>query len=129
MKFGTDDDSFRRNMNRDMLHPKAAARWTSLFLGSKPADEYNEPAVHADAAWFTGLSEFVNDILVWGGSGEVLIDSINRVSTMLKAAHPKTKIVVQDGASHEDFIMDVVCGYPGKGEGTKLVESWLAERL
>ena len=66
---------------------------------------------------------------MWGGGGEVLIDSIDAFSKKLKEAHPNTEVVVQPGAAHEDFIMDKLLGYKAKGEGTKLVESWIKARL
>ena len=66
---------------------------------------------------------------MWGGSGEVLIDSIEAFGKKLKEAFPKTELVVQPGASHEDFIIDRLLGYKTKGEGTKVVESWIKARL
>lgn len=51
------------------------------------------------------------------------------MAATLKEANPKTELVVQKGAAHEDFIMDVLLGYKEKGEGTKVIESWLADRL
>ncbi|KAK3686902.1 hypothetical protein LTR37_019344 [Vermiconidia calcicola] len=127
-KFATDDDSVRRNQNSDMVTPEAAHRWSSLFLGSSALDNYNQPIL-ADAAWFNGLDRKVGDILVWGGGGEVLIDSIEAVTKILKEAHPKTELVVESNAAHEDFILDKLLGYKGKNEGTELVENWIKARL
>ncbi|KAF7185054.1 Esterase [Pseudocercospora fuligena] len=128
VKFSTTDDSWKRNATSDMIPPIAAARWSSLFKGSKPSDEYNEPIL-ADAKWFSGLDKIVKDILVWGGDSEVLIDSIQDFTKTLKAAHPKVDLVVEKGAAHEDFLMDKLLGYSGKAEGTQLIESWIAERI
>ena len=33
-KFGTDDDSVKRNATSDMIPPQAALRWSSQFLGT-----------------------------------------------------------------------------------------------
>lgn len=101
---------------------------TDPQLGSTPADEYSEP-IRGDVEWYSGLSRVTKDILVWGGGGEVLIDSIEKLGKTLKEAHPKTELVVQPGAGHEDFIIDVLLDIKGKGEGTKLIESWLADRI
>lgn len=128
VKFSTEDDSFKRNATSDMLPPAAAARWASMFLGSAPVDEYSEP-VRGDIKWYSGLDRVVKDVLIWGGGGEVLIDSIEQLAKTLKAAHPKTELVVQPGAAHEDFLLDVLLEYKEKGEGTKLIESWLSERV
>lgn len=126
--FSTEQDSVKRNLTSDMLSPAAAKRWSSLFLGKSSLDNYNQPIL-ADSRWFSGLDLCVNDILVWGGGGEVLIDSIRVIAKMLKDAHPRTEYVEQANAAHEDFIMDRLLGYTTKGEGTKLVESWVTERL
>lgn len=83
----------------------------------------------ADPKWWDGLDRIVKDILIWAGSAEILIDSIEVISKTLKEAHPKTELVVQPGASHEDFIIDRLLGYKTKAEGTKLMESWISARL
>ena len=79
--------------------------------------------------WFKGLDKQVKDILIWGGSAEVLIDSIELISKKLKVAHPKSELVVQQGASHVDFILEGILGYKEKAEGTKVIESWISSRV
>ncbi|KXT03923.1 hypothetical protein AC578_9250 [Pseudocercospora eumusae] len=128
VKFSTTDDSWKRNATSDMIPPIAAARWASLFKGSRPSDEYNEPIL-GDAKWYAGLDRVVKDVLVWGGDGEVLIDSIQDFAKTLKAAHAKVDLVVEKGAAHEDFMMEKLLGYSGTAEGTQLIESWIAERI
>jgi acetyl esterase/lipase len=96
--------------------------------GSKSLDNYNQPIL-ADVSWFSGVESIVKDILIWGGGGEILIDSIDAFSKKLKEAYPKTEYVREAGASHEEFIMEGMLGYKEKAEGTKLVESWLKARL
>ncbi|CAK1354803.1 hypothetical protein CB0940_01388 [Cercospora beticola] len=128
IKFSTTDDSFRRNATSDMIPPAAADRWKKLFLGEKSSDKYSEPSL-ADSAWYSGLDKVVNDILIWGGDKEVLIDSIKAFGTTIEKAHAKTTIVIESGAAHEDFILDTLLGYKEKAEGTKVIESWLATRL
>ena len=91
-------------------------------------DNYNQPIL-ADLSWFNGLNLKVKDILVWGGGGEVLIDSIEAIGKKLKEASPSTELVVQPGAGHEDFLFDTLLGYKQKAEGTKLIESWLASKM
>ena len=83
----------------------------------------------ADVSWFAGIETKVKDVLVWGGGGEVLIDSIDVITKKLKEAYPKTEYVVEPGASHEEFIMEKILGYKDKSEGAKLVESWMKARL
>ncbi|KAK5170203.1 uncharacterized protein LTR77_004789 [Saxophila tyrrhenica] len=127
-KFATDDDSVRRNQSSDMVTPAAANRWSSLFLGSSKIDNYNQ-TILVNPEWFKGLDSKVKDILVWGGGGEVLIDSIEASTKKLQQAHPRVEYVVQPGAAHEDFIIDKLLGYKEKGEGTVVVESWMKTRL
>lgn len=62
--------------------------------GSAPLDNYNQPVL-ADSSWFRGLDGLVKEVLVWGGGGEVLIDSIDDIANKLKEAHPKTEYIVQ----------------------------------
>ena len=66
-------------------------------------------------------------MLIWGGGGEVLIDSIREISKKLKAAHPRVDYVEQPGAAHEDFIISRLLGYTSD-EGGEVVASWIAQR-
>lgn len=145
-KFGTDDDSVKRNATSDYVTASASVRWSTSFLGkhssvscsrrsitdylsgSKSLDNYNQPIL-ADVSWFSGIESKVKEILIWGGGGEVLIDSINVISKKLKEAFPKTEVVIEPGASHEEFIIERLLGYKDRSEGTKLVESWMKARL
>lgn len=49
----------------------------------------------ADKSWFEGIEKATKDILVWGGGGEALIDSIEAIAKQLKEAFPKTEVVVE----------------------------------
>lgn len=147
VQFNPDEGSVKRNQNSDYVTPAAAKRWSSLFLGislthpgllfpftdlrrtgNKPLDNYNQP-LNAEVDWFSGLDSKVKDIFIWGGGGEVLIDSIDAFTKKLQQAHPRVEYVVQPGASHEDFIINKLLGYKDKEEGTKVIESWVAQRL
>ncbi|SMQ46132.1 unnamed protein product [Zymoseptoria tritici ST99CH_3D7] len=110
VKFATDDPSWTRNASTDMFVPTAGHRWTDLFLGSSPKDNYNEP-IRGNSEWYSDLDKIVSDVLIWGGGGEVLIDSIRDFSKTIEAAHSKTKLVVEPGAGHEEFIFDANLGY------------------
>ncbi|GAB7365657.1 hypothetical protein MBLNU230_g6998t1 [Neophaeotheca triangularis] len=123
-QFDTTDDSLRRNANSDMIPEQVAVRWGGAFLGPAKRDKYNMPLL-ADKEWFHGLEGKVREVLVWGGGGEVLIDSIDKMAQTLKQAHPRTEYVVEQGACHEEFIVEKLIGYKEKGEGTKLIENWV----
>jgi acetyl esterase/lipase len=66
---------------------------------------------------------------VYGGGGEVLIDSIKLFTKKLQQAHSTVELVVTPGVAHDDIILDKILGYKEKAEGTKAIESWLAQRL
>lgn len=85
--------------------------------------------MRGDAEWFKGLDNVVKDILVWGGSAEILIDSIEAFAKKLQASHPRTELVVEPGAAHEDFIISLFLGYKKKAAGTKAIEDFLAPKL
>jgi len=91
-------------------------------------DNWNQPIL-ADDAWFRDLSSVASSILVWGGGGEVLVDSIQVIAAKLKEAHSRTEVVIQPGAAHEDFILDKLLGYKAKSQGTEVVERWLRDNL
>lgn len=83
----------------------------------------------ADSQWFSGLDRVSKDVLIWGGGAEVLIDSIRKCSKMLQSAHPATQLIVQEGAGHDEFMIEVNIGGFEKAEGTRVIESWIAERI
>jgi len=129
INFAVDADSFTRNKNTDVLGIKKSINNTSSsFLGDTPLDNYNQPSL-AEPSWYEGLDSVVDDVLIWGGSGEVLIDGINEVAASMKRGHPRVDYVVQHGAAHEEFIMDTLFFFRQKAEGTQVIEDWLAARM
>jgi len=128
VKFGTDDDSATRNATSDVVPVEVAVRWGNAFLGKAPFDNYNQPIL-ADSNWFHDIESVTKDLLIWGGSGEMLIDSINFIAKKLKAVHSRAVYVEQDGAAHEDMILDKILGYKHKAEGTKLIEEFVLAKL
>jgi hypothetical protein len=101
-------------------------RWSSLFLGSAKPDKHNEPIL-TDASWWQGVEKVVDDILVTGGKGEALIDSIRPMAKILKEAHSRTELLVSVGG-HESMIMDLTLGYKTKSVGQMGIEAWLKKQ-
>ncbi|KAF2173052.1 hypothetical protein M409DRAFT_17002 [Zasmidium cellare ATCC 36951] len=128
VSFNTNTRSWKQFENSDMLAVSAVERWASQFLGDRSADNYVE-AANADASWWSGLDKVVKDVIIWGGGAERLLDGINEFANKLKSAHKNTEIVIEPGAAHDDFIADVFLGKKEKSEATKVVESWIAERI
>jgi hypothetical protein len=121
----------KENQGSDYVTPIAADRWSALFLGPAKSDAYTEAALYGGGDWFKGLDSVVKDVLVWAGGGELLYDSIMKTVEILKEKHGRVEVVVQKGASHEDFIVERLIGYklPQKGEGTVVLEEWVKARL
>ena len=99
---------------------------TSLNLvpGTATRDDYNQPS-YADQSFFEGLKRVAERILVWGGSYELIIDSIEPLAKKIQQAHPQTEIVIESEAAHEGFIFDLTLGYKEKSQATKLIENWI----
>lgn len=92
--FDVNQTSFDRNVNTDYLTKVVGACWSGAFMGSAKPDKYNQPKL-ADAAWFKNVDSVVGDVLIWGGGGEVLIDSIEKFAEGFKAIHPNTDYIVE----------------------------------
>ena len=112
-----------------------SANTTHPSTGPAKPDPYNQPSLAlADAAFFQGLHTIVQDLLIQAGGAEVLLDSILTLGEKLKAAHPRAELVVEEGCSHVDFILEVMLGYrglrgSGRGRGRERVEGWVGERV
>ena len=92
--FDPNQSSFNRNVQTDMIDKAAGTRWSGAFMGAAKPDEYNQPVL-ADKQWFKNLGDVVEHLMIWGGGGEVLIDSIDRIAWKLKEALPSTEYVVE----------------------------------
>lgn len=126
--FPADTPQARYNETSDMIVIGAGRRWSALFLGGQERNSFNNPA-EADPKWFVGLESKVKDILIWGGGVEAIINTIIKFNDILQAAHPRVEFVIQDGASHDDFVLEAMLGYKHKHEGTKVIETWIDQRL
>jgi hypothetical protein len=85
ISFDTTDRSYTTNALSDYLTLTAVKRASAAFIGwsgtvgaSRPNDHdaYSEP-IQAPAEWWAAVAEsVVEEVMVWGGSGEILIDGI-----------------------------------------------------
>ncbi|KAF2774251.1 alpha/beta-hydrolase [Teratosphaeria nubilosa] len=131
-KFAAGEDKSVLNTGSDMVSPVCSDRWSKLFMGSARLDNYNQPILTAGTDWWKGLSRVSGDVLVWGGGGELLHDSIQAMTKILKeqvGSEGRVELVIQPGVAHEDFIMEKLIGFKEKAEGTRLVEGWVSARL
>ncbi|KAI9701368.1 MAG: hypothetical protein M1820_006459 [Bogoriella megaspora] len=127
--FDTTLPSNYTNEIHDVLAVKIAVRAAKDFSGGVPADAYTQ-ASHAPKDWFRGLDRVVENVLVWGGGKEILIDAINLLVRRLKDdGNANLKYVIQRGAAHEDMILETAFGYTRKAEGTEVIEKFIVEKL
>lgn len=77
--FRTDWPSSSYNARKDVVSPAAGNRWSESFLGGRERDGYNEPLA-AEEGWWKGLDGVVREILVVGGSDEILVDCIRELA-------------------------------------------------
>jgi acetyl esterase/lipase len=77
VSFETESPAFTDNAESDYLTPQALNRASAAFIGPAGAnDEYSEP-IRAPAEWWKEVAATACDeVMVWGGGGEILIDSI-----------------------------------------------------
>jgi hypothetical protein len=113
------------------------------------SDDYAEP-IRVSPQWWKQVAEFVDEILIWGGGGEILIDGIrlfaNRAAAGFAeagaASGPKQTsetrrvtgrerlfYVETPRASHEEQIMDHTLRIKKKSAGAIVIEEWINARL
>ncbi|KAF2858433.1 alpha/beta-hydrolase [Piedraia hortae CBS 480.64] len=130
--FATTDASVVRNKGSDLIGTGVAHRWSAMFLGPHASDPYCE-ALKAPPEWFANLPVLTDRVLLWGGGGELLIDSICDLAKVLKGViGDKLEFVEEPMAAHEAFIMDKALGYGTRGEkaeGTAVIEQWVGRQL
>lgn len=114
------------NYQLDVSSPSSLYGWGQDFM-IQGRDTYNNP-VTAPEGWWQGLNRVVSDVLIWGGGGEVLIDSIKIVMDHMKQDFPTgVRDVVGYNMCHEEMVVDVMMGNK-KGEAAILVEDYLAAK-
>lgn len=93
--------------------------------------------MRARADWWAGASDIVEDVLIWAGEAEVLVDSIMDFAAKFKQGFDggdkkrrgKCEIVVTKDAAHEEMVLEAIFGYKQKGEAARVVEGWVRARL
>lgn len=116
VSFDNETASFDRNAHRDCITPASLARWSTLFLGGRPTDPYNQP-VDVPAGWWRGLGErVVRDVLVVGGEYEVLLDGILNCAESVRnewrsAGGGEVACVVVEEEAHVSCWLDTMVGF------------------
>jgi acetyl esterase/lipase len=81
VSFDTSLPAVKENEYKDCVSPRVTPVWSGAMLGKSPTDNYNE-AVNAPVDWWKGLK--AKDILIVGGTDEILIDSIRDISKKIE---------------------------------------------
>ena len=123
--FQTDWPSVKYNAKSDFVGAKPANYWSKSFLGGKKSDAYSEPLL-AEQEWWNGLDGVVEEILIVGGGGEVLLDVIKELGRRFELAHGKVTMVIAEGEWH-DKPVTIVLGMGG--ESSEVIKSYVNARL
>jgi acetyl esterase/lipase len=145
VSYDTGFDSFARNAFKDVLVPDMLHKWAGMYLGTVDGEiapevvdggnNYSEPLL-ANASWWEGMHDVVEDVWLFGGQDEVFIDALYAFGTKFfegwKAGggiDGKVEVQFARGEPHIGPIMDVMLQYKEKAQGQLALERWLEERL
>ncbi|KAF2809012.1 alpha/beta hydrolase fold protein-like protein [Mytilinidion resinicola] len=135
VSFNTFISSFETNAEKDAFDGRVLRLWSAAFLGSDSpfaGDFYSEP-VTAPASFWEGVANVVDEVLIWGGADEVLIEGIEEFMARFKkgfgGAGGKVTTAITERSAHEEMILDVMFGYKEKGKSHVIVEDWVKSRL
>ncbi|KAF2790675.1 alpha/beta hydrolase fold domain-containing protein [Melanomma pulvis-pyrius CBS 109.77] len=135
--FNTHTSSFTTNAEKDMFDGRTLGRWSSAFLGSDSpyaGDFYSEPVL-APASWWEGTADVIEEVLIWGGGNEVLLDGIvefaRRFETGFGGKGGRVTTVITDKAAHVEMIVERILGYKGdSGTGSVgVINDWVKAKL
>lgn len=153
ISFDTSSPSFETNKHSDYLTKVALNKASATFIGPEAThDAYSQP-VDAPVEWWKEVANTaVEDVLVWGGGGEVLIDGIKKFAgniisgfetttappiTDEKAViekespekHSRAKLVVSPHEAHEEMIINYLFYIKKEDDGGRQIKKWLVEVL
>ncbi|EOA87248.1 uncharacterized protein SETTUDRAFT_135885 [Exserohilum turcica Et28A] len=129
--------SFVANAQRDMFGARALSRWAEAFLGSDSpfaGDVYNEPAL-ATPDWWAPVADFVDQVLIWAGGNEVLLDGIEAFAEKFTKGFGGrgglVNTIITPKAAHEEMVIERSLGYKGdSGTGSQqVIETWIKAKL
>lgn len=154
VSFETETESFTKNARSDYLTKRALNRASYAFIGKgKEHDFYSQPILAPAEWWKDVANKAVEDMMICGGGGELLIDGIRKYAGTItegfeeadgdteKSGEEKSEkttsltgkkrvhFVESPREAHEEMIIDIVIRKGGKGAGAKAVDGWLSARL
>ncbi|ORY15269.1 alpha/beta hydrolase fold domain-containing protein [Clohesyomyces aquaticus] len=135
--FNIHTPAYKTNAEKDIFDGRALHRWSSAFLGSDSpfaGDFYSEPAL-APPSWWEPTADVIEEVLVWGGGNEILIDGIEEFAKRFQkgfgAKGGRLSTIITAKAAHEEMILERLLGYKGdSGTGSaQVVRDWVKARL
>lgn len=136
ISFDADQPSFIRNAQTDYLTPRSSQTAVGHFVSSDyKRNPYVEPVLATVETWKDISNRVVRSIFVWGGKGELLIDSIIEFGAKildgfaLNGAQPRAKLVLTPNEAHEEMITDGMFHLGGVNQGGIEIERWIVEIL
>ncbi|MCJ1309502.1 hypothetical protein MMC25_003162 [Agyrium rufum] len=126
--FAHDADAYTRNQYKDSWDAPALSKCAEVYLGDAKPDEWNQP-FRAKAEWWTDISSKVRDILITGGSEEVMADDITAFAKKIEVNHSSTTTTVVSGEVHDQAFMDPLFFDNRQAASTKLFKEWVKARL
>lgn len=158
--FDTTTPSFRRNERLDYITKTALDRASHAFIGKgNQHDSYSQP-INASSEWWAEVAgKVVSEILIWGGTDELLIDGIRRYAATiiegfaqsdntrtdpdisggtelrrsdklpLAGRTDRVTFIETDRHVHVQPIMDSILLQRKKGRSTRQIEEWVSSKL
>lgn len=155
VSFSTNWPTFDTNAESDYISRRAIARAATTYVapGSKP-DAYAEPNTSPVEWWADIAKSVVQNVFIWGGGGEVLLDGIKDFAAKVgegfsradrdpsspsvqkneegskQRSPPRFRFLVTPHCAHEEMIIDeLALGWVRGGDAAKEVEIWLSTVL
>lgn len=135
--FNTHTPAYIANAERDCFDARPLARWSAAFLGSDSpfaGDFYSEP-VTAPASWWEDTANVIDEVLIWAGGNEILLDGIEEFSRRFTKGFGgkggRVNTIITAKAAHIEMILELLLGYKGdSGTGSaKVVNDWVRAKL
>ena len=135
--FNTHTPAYVTNAESDCFDRRPLERWSSAFLGSDSpfaGDFYSEPVL-APATWWEGTASVIEEVLIWGGGSEILVDGIEEFAHRFAKGFAKhggnVSVAITPRAAHMEPILEILLGYKGdSGTGSaKVVKDWARAKL
>lgn len=137
VSFNTYTRAYETNAEKDCFDGRPLKRWSSAFLGSDSpfaGDFYSEPVL-APASWWEGTASVIEEVLIWAGGDEILLDGIEEFARRFTKGFGKqggrVNTVITPRAAHIEPVLELILGYKGdSGTGsTKVLKDWARAKL